>query len=467
MRIHFIGIGGIGMSALARYFLAQGNEVSGSDAAESAILEDLRKAGVKIISNHPNPLLEGGQNAKSPLTPLLQSGETDGSFTKEGTDLVIYSAAVREDNPELVEARKLGIKCQKYAEALGELTREKYTIAVSGMHGKSTTTAMIGLMMEKAGLDPTVIVGTRLREWGNSNFRAGQSPSTALGVNNYLVIEADEYDRSFLNYWPKILVLLNIEEEHLDTYTGGLPDIMKTFEEYVGHVGSDGMLIYNDEDKNVLEISQKSKAKSQKYSSNIVEGLNLKVSGRHNISNANAALAVARVLGIDEKIAIEALNNFTGAWRRMEYKGELNGAKIYDDYGHHPTEIKATLEGARELVSGGGRLWCVFQPHQYHRTYDLFDKFVGAFGAADRVVLLPIYSVAGREDEEIKKMVSSRLLMQAINNKQSTISNKEEVFYMEKFDEAAEYLRKNMQPGDVCVIMGAGDIYKLTGYLIK
>ena len=477
-KIHFIGIGGIGVSALARYFLAQGNEVSGSDAVESGIIGDLRKMDVKI-------------NIADPST-------SSGNINFNDIDKVIYSAAVREDDPELLEARRLNVRAQKYAEALGELTKEKFTIAVSGMHGKSTTTAMIGLMMEKAGLDPTVIVGTKLKEWGNSNCRVGKS--------KYLLIEADEYDKSILNYWPKILVLLNIEEEHLDTYRGGLPEIMETFGEYISHLPEDGVLVANDEDENVKKISKTAKSEIIYYSSSKAAGrvekslkekvldsapvalrsnnnipLNLKIPGKHNLSNANAALAVAKVLGIDEKIAVEALNDFSGAWRRMECKGELNGAKIYDDYGHHPTEIKTTLEGARSLLpersavdaeskadpstrfarsgNNSGRLWCVFQPHQYHRTYDLFDQFIGAFGSADKTIILPIYSVAGREDEEIKQKVSSEKLVQAINNGK-------EVLYMSDFDKVAEYLRKNLQSGDVCVIMGAGDIYKLTELVV-
>jgi len=440
-KIHFIGIGGIGFSALARYYWAQEAEVSGSDATENEIIEDLRKVGAKI----------------PPSPPFIKGGGIP--------DLVIYSAAVRKDNPELVEARRRGIKCQKYAEALGELTKQKYTIAVSGIHGKSTTTAMIGLMMERAGLDPTVIVGTKVREWGDSNCRVGKS--------RHLVIEADEYDRSFLNYWPKILVLLNIEEEHLDTYTGGLPDIMKTFGKYVSRLPEDGTLIVNEEDINIAKIkNQKSKPqlKIQNYNSKAVDGLNLKITGQHNVSNANAALAVARVLGIDEKIAIEALNNFSGTWRRMEYRGLVNGAKIYDDYGHHPTEIKATLAGARELVEGKGKLWCVFQPHQYQRTYKLFDRFVAAFDEADKLILLPIYSVEGREDKEIKKKVSSEKLAEAIktaNSEQLTVSNNKEILYMKDFNETAAHLRKNLGAGDVCVIMGAGDINQLTGQLIK
>ncbi len=447
MHIHFIGIGGIGVSALARYFLARGFEVSGSDAAESEIVEELRNLDVEIFIGHR------AENLDSRL---------------RGNDSrVIYSAAVKEENLELVEARRLNIKTQKYAEALEKLTREKFTIAISGTHGKSTVTAMVGLMMERAGLDPTVIVGTKVREWDNSNFRAGQS--------KYLVIEADEYDRSFLNYWPKIIILTNIEEDHLDTYPGGLPDIMETFSEYISHLPEDGTLIANEEDINISKIKdQKSKLqfKIQNYNSNVVEGLNLKIPGRHNLSNANAALALAEILGIDEKTAIEALNDFSGTWRRLEYKGEINGTKIYDDYGHHPTEIKATLEAARELLEknppqppflkGGGKLWCVFQPHQYHRTYDLFDKFVGAFGAADKVILLPIYSVAGREDEEIKKKVSSEKLALCLQAQ----GKPENIIYLENFDKTAEYLKKNLQPGDICVIMGAGDVYKLTQNLI-
>jgi len=521
MSIHFVGIGGIGVSALARYFLARGNEVSGSDAAESEIVEDLRKMGVKITSPQPSP--SKGEGEIHLFEPeALRAEWPNPLFIKKGTDLVIYSAAVQESNPELIEARRLGIKTQKYAEALGELTKKMYTIAISGMHGKSTTTAMIGLMMEKAGLDPTVIVGTKVR-WNAENYtppnpplKGGQrakSPLTPLfqsgeknysncrvGKSKYLVIEADEYDRSFLNYWPKILVLLNIEEEHLDTYTGGLADILKTFEEYVSHLSEDGVLVANGEDENIVTlINPKSefliskqiinpKFQIQKYNSNAIAGLSLKIPGRHNISNANAALAVARVLGIDEKIAVGALNDFSGAWRRMEYKGLVNGAKIYDDYGHHPTEIKATLAGARELLNNsskntkiispqpspskrggkippnppfpkwGGKLWCVFQPHQYQRTYNLFEQFVGAFGAADRVILLPIYSVAGREDEEIKKKVSSEKLVLRLQAQ----GKPENIIYLDNFDEAAGYLRKNLQPGDVCIVMGAGDIYKLT-----
>jgi len=427
MRIYFIGIGGIGVSALVRYYLAQDFLVSGSDAGESQLIDDLRREGAEISS---------------------------GLKTDKMPDLVIYSAAVPEDHPELVEARRHNVKCQKYAQALGELTKEKFTIAVSGMHGKSTTTAMIGLILEAARLDPTVIVGTKVK-WNSprsfSNFRFGKS--------QYLVIEADEYDQSFLNYWPKIIVLTNIEEEHLDTYKD-LTDIMKTFGEYVGHLPDDGILVANEEDANIRVLIQNSKFKIQNYNTKeIPAGLNLKIPGQHILSDAMAALTVARALNVPDEISIKALNDFSGTWRRMEFRGELNGAKIYDDYGHHPTEIKATLEGVRELLDGR-RLFVVFSPHQYQRTYYLFDKFVSAFDAADKIILLPIYSVAGREDEEIKKKISSEKLAQAIKQ------TGQDAIYLESFQSAEKYLRENLQKGDVCVIMGAGDIYKLTEELL-
>jgi len=509
MKIHFIGIGGIGVSALARYFLARGETVSGSDAVESGILEELRALGAKIPPC-ATPRKCGARRA----SPPLQSGEK--------IDLVVYSAAVQEDNPELMEARRQGIKCQKYAQALGEITKEKFTIAVSGMHGKSTVTAMIGLIMEEAGLDPTVIVGTKVA-WGETGHNSPQPPlnlrggepllleSEALGAerpspplvkegknysnfragkSKYLVIEADEYDRSFLNYWPKILVLLNIEEEHLDTYSGGLPDIMETFGEYVSHLPEDGILVANEEDGNVTKLVENFKHKVIFYSSSKAGGhvektpgekvldyvppeaelrsnnkilFKLKIPGRHNIGNANAALSAVRILGVSDRTSDRVLSEFSGTWRRMEYRGEINGARIYDDYGHHPTEIKVTLAGARELLANShkpsAKLWCVFQPHQYRRTHDLFEQFANAFSDSDRTIILPIYSVVGRESEEVKGKVNSEKLVKAIGNGK-------EVMYIDDFGKAAEYLRKNLQPGDVCIIMGAGDIYKLTQQLI-
>ncbi len=428
MKLHFVGIGGIGVSALAGYYLSRGFSVSGSDVSSSAITDSLKEKGAEIFIGHK------AEN-------LPADAET-----------VIYTAAASKDNPEIVEAQKRGIKVQSYAQALGELTKKMKTITVSGMHGKSTTTAMLGLALERAGLDPTVIVGTKLKEWGGNNFRLGQS--------DLLVIEADEYDRSLLNYWPQILVLLNLEEEHLDTYKD-LDDILKTFGEYASHLPENGWLVANAEDLNVNLVAG-DRTQVKKFNSQNSAGLNLKVFGKYNIANANAVLAVCDILGVDKQKAIESLNEFTGTWRRMEYKGEVNGAKIYDDYGHHPTEIKATLSGAKSLVSGDGRLWIVFQPHQYQRTHLLFEQFVDAFDTADNVILLPIYSVAGRETDEIKKQVSSEKLAQAIAQKKHR-----QISYIESFDNAVLYLKEHLKPGDVCLVMGAGDVYKLTAELLK
>jgi len=271
MKIHFIGIGGIGVSALAQYYLAKRHQVSGSDLASSEIIELLKKKGAKILT--------GKHQAKN---------------LPKNADLVVYSPAVQLDNSELIEAKKCRIKCQSYPEALGELTKQYYTIAISGTHGKSTVVAMIGLILAKAGLDPTVILGTKLKEFGNSNFRMGKS--------KYLVIEADEWQASFLNYWPKIIVLTNIEREHLDYYKN-LKDILRTYKEFISHLPKEGIVVTS---KNL-----KGTEKLRKI---------LKVPGKHNLSNALLALKTARVLKIPDKISFKALSEYKGAWRRFEEK---------------------------------------------------------------------------------------------------------------------------------------------------
>lgn len=430
---------------MARYYLAKGFFVSGSDLAGSEITEALKKQGAKIII-----------------------GPHKASNVPVDVDLIVYSAAVENKNPELKEAKKRKIKCQTYAQALGELTKKYFTIAISGTHGKSTTTAMISLILIKAGFDPTVIIGTKLCEFGGNNFRLGSS--TSLGVNRYLVIEADEYNASFLNYWPKIIVLTNIEEDHLDYYRD-INHILATFKEYIGHLNKDGILVANGDDENISKLKLKSQNYNLKFK---IENLKLKVTGRHNLMNAYAAVTVARALKIPDKVSVKALNNFNGTWRRFEYKGMLNGAKIFDDYGHHPTEIKATLQGARELLTirhkpyAIGHLWCIFQPHQYERTYKLFEQFVGAFDDADRIILLPVFSVAGREKESIKKKVNSQKLTNEIQKRNKKLRYKEKsVRYMDSFKKCATYLKKNLKKGDIAVMMGAGDIYKLTQGLVS
>ncbi len=399
MKIHFIGIKGIGVSALAGYYLAKGHKVSGSD------------------------VVFGPHRAKN---------------LPKDTDLVIHSPAVQPDNPEIKQAKKLKIKIQSYPQALGDLTKEYFTIAVSGTHGKSTTCAMIALILMKAGLDPTVIIGTKLKEFGNKNFRIGKS--------KYLVIEADEWQASFLNYWPKIIVLTNIEREHLDYYKD-LKHILRTYKEFISHLSEDGLLI----DAREYSLKQKEAKRLRKI---------LKIPGEHNIYNALAALALARELKIPDKISFKALSEYKGAWRRFEIVKK--GKTIFiSDYAHHPTEVKATLKAAREKFPNK-KIWCIFQPHQYQRTYYLFDDFVRVFSNAlrqtqgkpliDKLIITDIYDVAGREKKKIKEKINSEELIKKIKKAQE--------IYL-PIEKIKNHLKKNLKGGEVVIIMGAGDVYKL------
>jgi len=436
MKVHFIGIGGIGVSALAQYYLEKGHQVSGSDLNSSEITEFLRVKGARIYI--------GPQLARTVLANI---------------DLVFYSPAVQKNNPELMAAKKLGIKCQSYPKALGELTKKYFTIAVSGTHGKSTTTAMIALILIRAGLDPTVIVGTKLKEFKNSNCRVGKS--------NYLVIEADEHFASFLNYWPKIIVLTNIEADHLDYYKN-LQNLLKTFKEYISHSSKDGVLIFNKNDKNILEITKNYIGDTYGFSGKQNEAKKikniLKIPGEHNVYNALAALTLARVLKIPDKVTYKTLSEYKGAWRRFEiknvklYENTSCSITVVSDYGHHPTQIRATLKAAREKWPKR-KIWLVFQPHQHQRTFYLFKDFVMVFKKAllkhwvNKCIITDIYGVAGREKKEIRKKVNSEKLVKAINKKDAIYLPKQKIL---------NYLKKNLGGGEVVIIMGAGDIYKLT-----
>lgn len=436
MKIHFIGIGGIGVSALAQYYLARKDyRVSGSDLASSEITRLLKEKGAKVFTGKHKP-----------------------GNLPDDVGLVVYSPAVLATNPELKKAKKLGVRNISYPEALGELTRRYFTIAVSGAHGKSTTTSMIAQILIKAGLEPTVIVGTKLKEFGNTNFHAGKG--------KFLVIEADEWQASFLKYWPKVIVLTNIEREHLDYYKN-LENILKTFSEYISHLPKKGLLIANAEDENIPKILPSAETyKIEKYSLKQKETRKIKkilpVPGSHNVSNALAALAAARFLGVPDEVSFKALSEFKGTWRRFEIKKGAIGAKrftIISDYGHHPTEIRATLAAVREKFPGK-KIWCIFQPHQYQRTFYLFDDFVKVFSASligkkatlEKAIITDIYSVAGREKAEIKKKVNSAKLVQAVNNEKAEYLPKKKI---------RSYLKKNLKNGRVLIVMGAGDIYEI------
>lgn len=426
MKIYLIGIGGIGVSALAQYYLSKNHNVFGSDLVASEITDFLMEKGIKI-----------------------NIGQATENISRD-IDLVVYSPAVNNDNLEYRKAKELGIKLQSYPEALGELTKEYFTIAVSGSHGKSTTTAMISLVLIKAGLDPTVIVGTKLKEFGNSNFRFGKS--------KFLVIEACEYDSSFLYYSPKIIVVNNVDKEHLD-YFKNFKNVIKAFKEFILKLPEQGFLVFNKDNKYIPKIN-KPKFKTIGFSLKQKDAVKLKkilkVPGQHNVSNALAALSVARILIISDKISFKTLSEFAGTWRRFDIKqGSADNKKItvISDYAHHPTEISATLKAAREKYSNK-KIWCIFQPHQYQRTYYLFNDFVKIFREAkiDNIIITDIYDVAGREVKEINSEVSSEKLVKKINRKN--------VSYI-LLSDTEKYVKKDIKSGSVLIIMGAGDIYKL------
>jgi UDP-N-acetylmuramate--alanine ligase len=404
MKIHLIGIGGIGVSALAQYYLSKGHQISGSDLVASEITDFLKEKGINVVI---------GNSAEN---------------IKPDFDLIVYSPAVKSENPEYKKAKDLGIKTKSYPEALGELTKEYYTIAVSGSHGKSTTTSMIALILVKALFDPTVIVGTKIKEFGNNNFRPGKS--------KFLVIEACEYDDSFLHYFPKIIVITNIDKEHLD-YFKTFANVKKAFKTFAQKLPQDGHLVENvKENKKVKNV--------------------LTLPGHHNVLDASAAFEVGKILGVEEQIILKALSEFQGTWRRFEIKdGAVDDKKItvISDYAHHPSEITATFNAAREKYSKE-KIWCVFQPHQHQRTHYLFDDFVKVFKRAkiDKIIITDIYDVAGRETKKINAETSSELLVKKIK--------KESVIYC-AINDLEKFIKENINSEDVLIIMGAGDIYKL------
>ncbi len=424
---HFIGIGGIGVSAVARLFLERGVAVSGSDRDSSLITEKLAEKRATIFVGH------------------------DAKHMPEKCDIVVYSPAVPENNPELVYARENGIKAYSYPEALGLISNGMRTVAVSGTHGKTTTTAMIAEILISAQKSPTVIVGSFLKS--GTNFVHGDS--------DIFVVEACEYKRSFLNLSPEILVITNIDADHLDYYKD-ISDIQSAFRELAMKVPSTGFIVADMSDENTKNTLVGVKAKIIDYSlRGSTSKLELSVPGEHNIRNANAALAVAQVLGVTDSDAVASLNGFQGTWRRMELKGEMeNGAIIYDDYAHHPTEIKAALQGFRSKFPHA-RIRVVFQPHLYSRTKLLLNDFGHSFGDANEVIVAPIYAAREIPDAEI----SSEILAQAIADHQKITGLR--VWAMSDFLAIETYLRDTVDKGDIIVTMGAGDVNKVGEALLK
>lgn len=416
-KTHFVGIGGIGVSAIARMMIIEGKIVSGSDSSESLITKELEKLGAKIFLGH------------------------SADNIKDDIDLLVYTPAVTEENPELKKAKKLKIPCLSYPEILGLISKNKFTIAISGTHGKTTTTAMIGKILIDAKKEPTIIVGSLLKGQG-SNFVAGKS--------EYLVAEACEYKRSFLNLNPSILVITNIEADHLDYYKD-ISDIERAFSELVSKVGKSGYVVCDPFGPHIREAIEDAKCNIVDYTEFIDEKLKLKVPGRHNILNAAASLAVSHILQIDKKLSEKSLQDFPGTWRRFEYKGKTKkGILVYDDYGHHPTEITATLSGARELYPKS-KIIAVFQPHLYSRTKSHLTEFGKSFKDADLVIVAPIYAAREKDDPSINSQILAEEIRK--NNKQA--------LYFKNFSEIENYIIRDGAKSNVVIAMGAGDIYKI------
>lgn len=422
-KVHFIGIGGIGISAIARMMMLEGKEVSGSDRDESEVTRELAKLGAKVAI---------GQKAEN-IAP--------------GTDLVIYTIAIPDDDPELARARELGIRCVTYPQALGLITKEKFTIAVSGAHGKTTTTAMVAKVMMDNGLDPTVVVGSILKD-AKSNFIAGKS--------EYFVIEACEYRRSFLNYSPKVLVITNIDDDHLDYYKD-IDDIVSAFAEMASKVPEDGFIVCDRELPHIAKAVRDAKATIVDLGPFVDMNLKLMTPGEHNLANAAAALAVADIVGIPRKKAEQSLESFSGTWRRSEYKGLMkSGAVVFDDYGHHPTEVMATLAGFREMFPDK-RITVVFQPHLYSRTKQHLAHFGEAFAHADQVVFAPIYPAR----EPFDPSISSDMLADEVRARGGKAVS------LPSFDEIEKHVRSQLKSDkDLLITMGAGDVFAVAERLV-
>ena len=419
MKYHFIGDQGISMSGIKKYLSSKGNIVTGSD---------------------------------------IKTGGHKSSNITSDIDLVVRSSAVNPGSAGWVEveaAKKMGITVLKRSELLQKIAKDKKMIAISGMHGKTTVTTMAGLLLIKAGLEPTVLVGERVRDFHDEVLY--------IGEGDWFVMEACEYDRSFLDFYPKILILTNIDEEHLDTYPGGLPEIKEAFLEYLGHIKEDGLIIACKDNANLMEVIEKSNTSAKIiYYGESSETYNhldftLSIPGRHNRTNAFSILALADHLKIDKKIAEEVLKKFQGARRRFELKGNLNGADIVDDYGHHPTEIKATIDALSERYPDKKKI-VVFWPHQYKRIKPLLKQFAGAFSEADEIILKPIYLVPGRDE---KLDVSSEDIADLI------AKTGKKVIIVEKDKEIVEMLRQELDKNSVLLTIGIPPVYKIAEALLS
>ena len=431
-KVFFVGIGGIGISAIARMFLQEGKTVLGSDMSDGEITQELAALGIPIFIGQGFDLIPND------------------------VDLIVYTTAIKHYDPTLVaQISTTGIPAKTYPEMLHLVTANKYTIAICGTHGKTTTTAMIAKILIENKKDPSVIVGSLLKEY-KSNLIVGKS--------EYFVVEACEYERSFLNINPKITVITNIEEDHMDYYKD-IADIENAFSTFLDQTGE--YVVCDPNDKNLASVLAGKNIKIIDYTKYLDNVPKLLVAGIHNRKNAACAIAVAEILGINNIDAQNAVAKFSGTWRRMDLKGTTkSGAIVYDDYAHHPTEIKASLEGYRELYPrspspGEGKsknkIIVVFQPHLYSRTKALFTEFTTAFNEADEVYFLPIFFAR----EEFDPTISSEILAEAVAKNVSGAKA------FKDFEEAEKFIQEaNLGEGDILVTMGAGRAYEVGDILL-
>lgn len=437
-KLHFVGIGGAGMSGLARIALTHGAQVSGSDEKDSSVLAALAALGATVFSSHSADHVKGA-------------------------DLVIYSNAISPNNSERVAAATLNIPTYTRAQALALLMSESTSIAVAGTHGKTTTSSMLTVALQACGVDPSFAIGGTISASGSNAHR---------GTGEYFVAEADESDGSFVEYKPFGAIVTNVEHDHVD-YFATPGDVTAAFEEFAHTISSEGFLVYCADDagslalgqsmKNIVSISYGENSESDLHIDQVELGakgsraralwkgksighLELNVPGRHNVDNAGAALAVGLHLGLPAAGLLAGLASYTGTGRRFELKGTVHGIRVIDDYGHHPTEIKVTLDAARRYA-GDGRLLVIFQPHRYSRTQAFMSEFASALSLADFVLLLEIYAAS----EKPIAGVSSEVIAEAMENGK----------YIPNFVEATDSIIEMAKPGDVIITLGAGDVSSL------
>ncbi|MHC4123698.1 MAG: UDP-N-acetylmuramate--L-alanine ligase [Planctomycetota bacterium] len=451
-KFHLIGAGGIGMSGLAQLLIKNGAAVSGSDQQQSSITDNLNRIGCNLKIGHS-----------------LDNLDTQ-------TDVVVVSAAIQENNPELKSARQKGIEIKKYARMLGELMNSYEGLAISGTHGKSTTSGWLVCCMKNAGVDTNFVVGADINQMGCCS---------GVGESSYFVAEACEYDRSFLNLRPKVGCILNIEQDHLDYYKNE-NDIVDAFTQFALNIKSNGVLIANGQDSNAAKVIETVSQSIRCETFGLEEGCNfiakdinlengqysfeihrngkclgktaITLPGIHNVYNALAVAGIWVNCGLDAEQILELIPDFTGMDRRLMLKAEVKGVICLDDYAHHPTEIKASLKAMREKYCPE-RIWCVFQPHQHSRTRFLLDDFAESFKLADVTIVPEIYFV--RDTDAAKKEINSKVLVGRIK------SNGSEALFIDSFSGICEHLKANVKSGDLVVTMGAGDVWKVADEYIQ